>query len=232
MSSPFTPPVSRSSVSPLTRSAMSQVYVLLGGALLFTLLGVGLGSTVLLPFVTGPAMLLLFIVEIGLIFTSTLWSRVSPWNYLLFFAFPLISGLTLTPILLMYASQYVNGIGIITNALVATVLLTFASAVVSSMIRTDIWGTFGLFMMQALIGLILFGLVQLFFPSLRGPGSEMIVSSIGVVLFAVFLAADFQRLSRMGGMNPFMMAISIYLDIFNLFLYVLRFMGTLSGRNH
>lgn len=232
MSPQFSTPLDRTSSAPLSRSAVSQVYLLLAGALIVTLLGVFLGSTVLLPVVTGPMMLVIFIAELALIFTSGLWSRSAPWNYVLFLAFPLLSGLTLAPILLIYASAYTNGIAIISNALIATVLLTLASAVFSSMVRTDLWGTFGLFMMQTLIGLILFGLAQMFFPSLRGPGAEMVVSVIGMVLFSVFLAADFQRLRRMGGVNPFMIALSLYLDVFNLFLYVLRFMGAISGRQN
>lgn len=231
MSPSFSSPVSTTSV-PLTRGAVTQVYLLLAGAMLTTLVGVFLGATILAPIVTGPAMLLLFIVELGLILTSGMWSRTAPLNAILFLVFPLISGLTLAPILLVYVAAYANGVAIILNALLATVLLTAAAAVLSSVVRTDIWGTFGLFMMQALIGLVVFGLLQLFFPALRGTGAEMVASGIGIVLFSAFLAADFQRLSRMGGVSPFLLALSLYLDMFNLFLSVLRFMGALSGRDH
>lgn len=210
---------------PLSKGAISQVYLLLTAAMFMTLVGVALGSTVFIQIVTGPAMLLLFIVELGLIFTSGMWSRSAPLNYFLFLLFPLISGLTLAPILLVYVSVYANGLAIITNALIATTLLTASAAVLSSVVRINIWGTFGMFMMQALIGLILFSLLQLFFPSLRGTGAETVVSGIGIVLFSIFLAADFQRLTHGGIQNPFMLALSLYLDIYNLFLYVLRFMG-------
>jgi FtsH-binding integral membrane protein len=217
---------------PLTKSGVSQVYLLLTLALLVTLVGLALGSTVLVQFVTGPAMLLLFIVELGLIFTSGMWSRSAPLNYILFLAFPLISGLTLAPLLLVYVAVYTNGVAIITNALIATTLLTASAAVLSSIVRIDIWGTFGMFLMQALIGLIVFSLLQMFFPSLRGTGAETVVSGIGVVVFSLFLTADFQRLTRGGISNPFLLALSLYLDIFNLFVYVLRFMGALSGRDN
>ena len=41
----------------------------------------------------------------------------------------------------------------------------------------------------------------------------------------------FQRIESQGrmGANPFMLALSLYLDIFNLFLFILRFMTALSG---
>jgi FtsH-binding integral membrane protein len=221
-------PLSRVTSRPLTGNMLAQTYLLVLVALLVTLFGVGLGMTVLLPFVTGPAMIALFLAEIVLIFTSGLWSRVPGWNLALFLLFPFLSGLTLTPILFFYASTYVNGMSIIVNALIASSLLVASSAVISGMVRTDLWGTFGLFLMQGLIGLILFGLLQMFFPSLRGTTVDALVSVFGIVLFSVFLAADLQRLRRMGGMDPFQMALSVYLDIFNLFLYVLRFMGVMS----
>ena len=84
---------------------------------------------------------------------------------------------------------------------------------------------------MGLIGLIVIALLQLFVPSLRTGGMEIVISGIGVVLFAAFTAYDVQRVQALGrlGANPFLLALSLYLDIFNLFLYVLRFMLALSG---
>jgi FtsH-binding integral membrane protein len=86
-------------------------------------------------------------------------------------------------------------------------------------------------LLMGLIGLIVVGILQLFIPSLRGTSVELLVSGFAVVLFAVFTAVDVQRLqqmSRLGG-NPFMLALRLYLDIFNLFLSIVRFMVAISG---
>jgi len=87
-------------------------------------------------------------------------------------------------------------------------------------------------MFNALIGLIVFGLLQLFIPALQGPGFEMIISGAGIVVFSLFLAYDIQRLRRgtAVGESAFFLALSLYLDIFNLFLYILRFMMVTAGR--
>ena len=71
----------------------------------------------------------------------------------------------------------------------------------------------------------------MFIPALRTTQFELILSGLGITVFAVFTAFDLQRIQRLGkmGVNPFMLALSLYLDIFNLFLYVLRFMLVLSG---
>jgi FtsH-binding integral membrane protein len=86
-------------------------------------------------------------------------------------------------------------------------------------------------MIFGLIGLIGLSLLQLFVPALRTTGMELAISGFGVVFFAIFTAYDVQRIAKLGkmGANPFMLALSLYLDIFNLFLYVLRFMLVLYG---
>jgi len=78
-------------------------------------------------------------------------------------------------------------------------------------------------LLLGILGLLFVGLLQAFFPGLRGGTVEIVVSAAGVVLFALFTAFDLQRIAAMGraGANPFLLALSLYLDIFNLFLYVL-----------
>jgi FtsH-binding integral membrane protein len=74
--------------------------------------------------------------------------------------------------------------------------------------------------------------LQIFIPGLRGGAFELIVSGVGVVTFALFIAYDMNRIGRLSaqGYSPFLLALSLYLDIFNLFLYVLRFMLEISGK--
>jgi len=86
--------------------------------------------------------------------------------------------------------------------------------------------------MLSLIGLIFFGILQIFFPSLRSGGAEFLLSGAGIVIFSLFLTFDLKRVHRLavGGASPFLLALSLYLDIFNLFLYVLRFVAVMGGR--
>jgi FtsH-binding integral membrane protein len=148
-----------------------------------------------------------------------------PLNYVLFAAFPFISGLTLAPVILSVLVGYANGAAILYNALIATGLMTLSSAVLASISRTNLGGVFGRFLFQALIGLIGFAILQMFFPSLRGQGIDLVISGIGIVVFSLFLAVDIQRVQQRSDLDsPFLMAIALYLDIFNLFMFILRFM--------
>ena len=69
---------------------------------------------------------------------------------------------------------------------------------------------------------------------LRSTTMDLVVSGIGVLLFAGLTAYDTQRLKSLyfneqasvsGGKIIVMGALTLYLDFINLFLFLLRFMG-------
>ena len=174
--------------------------------------------------------ILFLVIELGIILTARLWMDKSPLNYLLFGALPVFSGLMVTPFILSVLTGYANGGTILVNALSATRFMAASAAVFA---KTTSWnlGVMGKALFFAVIGLIGFGLLQFFVPALRTTQMELMISGAGIVVFALFTAYDVQRIANLGkaGANPFMLAISLYLDIFNLFLYILRFMLMLSG---
>ncbi len=215
----------------IAATGIAQAYWLVAFALLMTAVGVFAGDTFAFSIVTSGWMIPLLIIEVALILSSTIWSKHSPLNLILFLTFPFISGLTITPFLLSVVAGYANGATILLNASIATALLTAAAAVFAKSTSVDLTATIGRFLIQSLIGLIVFGLLQLFIPSLRGGGFEVLLSGVGIVTFSLFLAWDMQRLSRspQTAGSPFLLALSLYLDIFNLFLYVVRFMLAISG---
>lgn len=220
----------RSAPITLDRSALTKVYGLFAFAMVMTLAGVWTGMTFALPIMSSGWIQVLFIVELGLVFTARMWMDRYPLNCGLFAAFPFLSGLTATPFLMYVLVGYANGGAIMLNAAVATTLLSAAAAVYALTTPRDL-GFMARGLLFALIGLIIVGLMQVFVPSLRSGEMEMLASGAGVVIFGLFLAYDVQRVHRMAGLgaSPFMLALSLYLDIFNLFMYVLRFMLAASG---
>lgn len=213
----------------LSASTESKTYLLFGLAMGLTVLGIYAGVLYANTILGSGMYLMLTVIELAIIFTSGRWSRSSPLNYILFIAFPLLSGITITPYLMMLLAGYANGASILLNALGATTFMALAAAVVARSGVNMSW--MGRSLIFAVIGLIVLGLLQLFVPALRSQPFELLISGLGVAVFGVFTAYDIQRISQMGkmGANPFMLALSLYLDIFNLFLYVLRFMTALSG---
>ncbi len=217
---------------PLTLSASTEstVYGLFALAMALTLAGVYVGIQFYVQLLTSGMALLLVFVELGIVFTSRWWMEKSPLNILLFGLFPLLSGITITPYILSVLMEYANGPAILLNAFAATVCMGLAAAVFA---RTTQWnlGVMGRGLFFALLGLIAMAVLQIFIPSFRTGQMELLLSGAGIVIFALFTAYDIQRVQTMAkaGANPFMLALSLYLDLFNLFLYVLRFMIAISG---
>ena len=72
----------------------------------------------------------------------------------------------------------------------------------------------------ALVGLIIFGVVAIF---VNIPGSGLIYSVLGLVIFAGFVMFDFQRLrTNTDAESAPLLAASIFLDILNVFLFFLQ----------
>ncbi len=224
-------PFERTQSRPLVLQSGTQAatYGLFTLAMAVTLLGVYLGMIWAQALLTSGMHFILVIAELAIIFTAGWWSRRSPLNMVLFVLFPLLSGITITPYLLAVIAGYANGPAILFNAVLATVFISLAAAVLARMAPS--LAGLGRALVLALIGLIVLSLAQLFVPALRTETFELLISGAGIVLFGAFTAYDLQRIADQGrmGANPFLLAISLYLDIFNLFLMVLRFMTALSG---
>ena len=79
---------------------------------------------------------------------------------------------------------------------------------------------------MALIALIGFGIVLLF---VSIPGANVIYGVLGLVIFGGFTIFDFNRLRRANMASAVPIAAGIFLDIFNVFLLMLRLLG--GGRS-
>ena len=79
----------------------------------------------------------------------------------------------------------------------------------------------------ALVGLIIFGVVAIF---VNIPGSGLIYSVLGLVIFSGFVMFDFQRLrTNTDAESAPLLAASIFLDILNVFLFFLEIFSGSQG---
>ncbi len=214
----------------MNSSFQATVYGLFALAMAVTFGGVLLGWQFAGVLVNSGLYLVFAILELALIFTSRWWVQKSPLNIVLFLLFPLFSGITITPYILMILVNFTNGAAILFNAVLATVFMSLGAAVLAR-IAPNLAG-FGRVFFIGLIGILLLTVLQIFVPALRTQSAELFIAGAGILLFAGFTAFDLQRVANMqhGLVSPFLMALSLYLDIFNLFLMILRFMTALSGQ--
>lgn len=207
-------------------SFMSKVLTCFGLAVAVSALGAYLGLNYLASyFALSPVFTYgLIIVELILILTSSLWSKKEPVNYILFAAFAFITGLTLVPIL-AYLTLSAGGVDLLIKALTATALMFGACAIFGATTHYNLQGLRG-FLIMSLLGMIVVSLIGLFLP--WGNTFEMIFSGFGVVVFSGFVMYDMQKLKHYPEDMYIHAAMQLYLDIFNLFLYILRLITAFS----
>lgn len=145
----------------------------------------------------------------------------------MFLIYSALTGFTLSLIVFTYTT------GTITAAFATTAVLFGVMSVVGFTTRADLT-QFRTLAMFALIGLLIAMLISIF---LRSSALDMVISFIGVILFIGLLAMDTQRLKIMAAAPEvqsdrntaarvaILGALNLYLDVINLFLFLLRLLG-------
>jgi hypothetical protein len=142
-----------------------------------------------------------------------------------FWAFAAVMGLSMSTIFLRYTGS--------------SIAITFFATSVA-FLSLSLYGyttkrnlqAFGTFLMMGVVGILVASLLNIWF---RSPGFSMVISAVGVLLFAGLTAYDTQRIkgmydqvagTDMMGKVVIMGALSLYLDFVNMFQFLLSFMGS------
>jgi FtsH-binding integral membrane protein len=145
----------------------------------------------------------------------------------LFWAFTVLMGMSLSTIFLVYTGPSIAATFFATAGAFAGLSLYGYST------KRELSG-FGTFLIMGVVGLLIAMVINMF---LQSPGLYYAVAFLGVLIFAGLTAYDTQKLKRMyyavprefAGKAVVMGALSLYLDFINMFMFLLRFMG--SSRN-
>lgn len=144
---------------------------------------------------------------------------------LIFIAYSILMGMSLSFIFLVYTQTSIFKTFLITSGMFGIM------AVVGYTTKTDLT-KLGSILLMALVGIIIASLVNMFMHSER---LDYIISIIGVIIFTGLTAYDVQKIKNIGMLGlensetttklTINAALSLYLDFINLFLYLLRFFG-------
>lgn len=169
----------------------------------------------------GGWMIACWIAALGLVLASGFIKKQSGALGMTFlFLIGLLLGMAVGPTLQVYASA--NGAQVLWQAAGATALFIAAFGAWGYATRRDL-APYVRFFFWALIGLIVFGIVMIF---INIPGGSLIWAILGLAIFAFWTAFDFQRLRRSNTGNVAVpIALGIFLDIFNVFLFFLQIFG-------
>jgi modulator of FtsH protease len=202
-----------------THEVFGQVMGLVAVTVGCTALGAYIGRNL-----TGGTGLLLFIGALGCVFGLQIASARGREQLAiaLLFGLGLLLGMAVAPVIAAYAQAEPAALWQAAGATAAFVAGcgAFGYATrrdLSSWARTLFW---------ALLALIGFGLIAIF---VAIPHANLIYSILGLVIFGGFTIFDFNRLRRANMASAVPIAAGIFLDIFNIFLFMLRLFG--AGRD-
>jgi len=204
-----------------TNKVLKNTYLLLSMTLLFSVVTATIGMAVILP----PMMYwVLFFVSFGLLFWVNA-SANSSMGILAVFAFTGLMGFILGPMLNFYLTALPNGGMIVAQALGGTglIFLTLSGYVLTT--RKDFSFMRG-FLMTGLIVIIVAMLANIFF---QIPALSLAISAAAVMIFSGLILFDTSRIIHGGETNYIRATVSLYLDIYNLFVHLLHLLAVLSG---
>lgn len=211
---------------------MRKVYVWMTLALVLTgatAYGVATSPGLLMALATNKVLFFgLVIAEFALVFgVSGAINRLSLTTAtFMFVAYSVINGALLSFIFLAYTMSSITSVFFITAG-------TFAAMAIFGYTTKKDLTSIGRLLFMALIGIIIATIVNMFIGS---EGMSMIISYVGVFVFVGLTAYDSQKIKEMllshgaggeqGQKLALLGALTLYLDFINLFIYLLRILGS------
>lgn len=190
-------------------------------SLAFAVVGMMIG--IFLP----PALFMpLMIVEVGMLVVAFFLRRRKAISYTFLYVFTLISGITMYPVIAYYLQSM--GANLVLVSLVSTTVVFGGLALYATKTKRDLTFLRG-FLFAALLALIVIGIYNIFSP--LNSSAMLAFSFIGVLVFSGYVLYDFNRMKQYGVSQEEipLMALNLYLDFVNIFLYILRILNILSS---
>ncbi len=155
----------------------------------------------------------------GVLIALMMFKNQHPLNAQLLFVWTLMEAYTVGVVCASYTAA---GQGrVVVEALILT-LSVFAVLTLYTIQSKRDWSFLGAGLMSGLWLLIIWGLFAMFFPALAGGAYSL----LGALIFSGFIIFDtWQITERLGYDDHILASITLYLDILNLFLFILRLLS-------
>src|ERR1035437_1924088 len=205
---------------------LRNTYMMLALTMIPTVIGAFIGLSVNFSFMAlHPIMgsLLMFGAMMGLLFAVTA-LRNSVWGIVALLGFTFVAGVFLGPIL-QVALHLKNGAQLIGMAAGGTGLIFFSLATLATVTKKD-FSFMGKFLFIGVILLVVASLANIFFAI---PALSLTISAIAVLIFSAYILYDISQIIHGGETNYVMATMSLYLDIYNIFVNLLSLLMAFSG---
>jgi modulator of FtsH protease len=203
-----------------TNKVLKNTYMLLGMTLLFSALTAGISMAVGLG--QGTA-LILSLVGFGLLFVVHKTADSSK-GLLAIFAFTGVMGASIGPMLNFYLAMP-NGPSLVMQALGGTAVVFFGLSAYALTTRKD-FSYMGGFLMVGLLVAVVAMIANIF---LHIPALSLTISAAVVMIMSGLILFDTSRIINGGETNYIRATVSLYLDIYNLFIHLLSLLTAFNG---
>lgn len=199
---------------------LKNTYMLLSMTLAFSAVTAGISMAMNLPH---GAALIMTLVAFGLMFVVNKKADSASGIYWIF-AFTGLMGASLGPMLNAYAAMP-NGASLIMQALGGTALIFFALSAYALTSKKD-FSFMGGFLMVGLIVAVVAMIANMFF---QIPALSLAISAAIIMIMSGLILYDTSRIINGGERNYIRATISLYLNIYNIFVHLLSLLGVLGS---
>lgn len=220
------PQTAQTDIAVQQNRVLRNTYALLAVSMVPTVLGALVGVQLQFSFLADSP-LLSFLLFLGIAF-GFMWgierTKNSSMGVVLLLAFTFFMGLMLSRIL-QVALGFANGGTLIAMAAGGTGAIFFALAGIASTTQRD-FTNMGKFLFAGVILLLLAAVANIFF---QIPALALAISAIAVVLFSAYILYDISNIVHGGETNYISATLSVYLNIYNVFVSLLQLLMAFTG---
>jgi modulator of FtsH protease len=203
-----------------TNKVLKNTYMLLGMTLLFSAATAGISMAMGLP---QGAALILMLVGFGLLFVVNRTADSSK-GIVAIFAFTGVMGASIGPMLNYYLAMP-GGPALVMQALGSTAVVFFGLSAYALTTRKD-FSYMGGFLMVGLLVAVVAMIANIF---LNIPALSLTISAAVVLIMSGLILFDTSRIINGGETNYIRATVSLYLDIYNLFIHLLHLLTAFGG---
>ena len=205
---------------------LRNTYFLLALSMVPTVLGALIGVQMNFSFFAGSP-LIGFLVFLGIAF-GFMWgierTKDSAMGVALLLGFTFFMGLMLSRIL-QAALGFSNGGTLIAMAAGGTGAIFFTLSGIAATTKRD-FSSMGKFLLAGMILVLVAALANAFF---QIPALALAISALAVVIFSAYILYDINRIVHGGETNYIVATLSVYLDIYNVFVSLLNLLMAFGG---
>ncbi|MBX3646241.1 MAG: Bax inhibitor-1/YccA family protein [Rhodocyclaceae bacterium] len=205
---------------------LRNTYLLLALSLIPTAIGALFGVQLNFAFMAGSPIIsfLLFLAVAWGFMWGIQKTKDSGMGVVLLLGFTFLMGIMLGPIL-QVSLGFSNGGMLISTAAAGTSIIFFTLAGIATVTKRD-FSFMGKFLFIGVIMLIVAMLANIF---LQIPAMALAISAIAVMIFSAYILYDVSRIVTGGETNYIIATLSLYLDIYNVFVHLLHLLMAFAG---